>query len=61
VWENDIKKTLIKIGRKNVHYSPFAETRQLPKQPKPRVATADSKEWEKHAVSSVYSLHSDAR
>jgi hypothetical protein len=28
------------------------------KQTKPRVATADSKEWTKRAVSSVYSLHS---
>jgi hypothetical protein len=41
-------------------YSPFAETRQR-KQSKPRVATADSKVWTKRAVSSVYSLHSDAR
>jgi hypothetical protein len=41
-------------------YSPLAETRQR-KQSKPRVATADSKEWTKRAVSSVYSLHSDAR
>jgi hypothetical protein len=31
------------------------------KQSKPRVATADSMEWTKRAVSSVYSLHSDAR
>jgi hypothetical protein len=42
------------------HYSPFAETRQR-KQSKSRVATADSKERTKRAVSSVYSLHSDAR
>jgi hypothetical protein len=28
---------------------------------KPRVATANSKEWAKRAVSSVYSLYSDAR
>jgi hypothetical protein len=40
-------------------YSPFAETRQR-KQSKPRVATPDSKEWTKRAVTSVYSLHSDA-
>jgi hypothetical protein len=41
-------------------YSSFAETRQR-KQSKSLVATADSKEWTKRAVSSVYSLHSDAR
>jgi hypothetical protein len=41
-------------------YGPFAETRQR-KQSKSRVATADSKEWTKRAVSSVYSLHSYSR
>jgi hypothetical protein len=44
----------------NYCYSPFAETRQR-KQSNPRIATADSKAWTKRAVSSVYSLHSDAR
>jgi hypothetical protein len=43
-----------------LHYSPFAESSQC-KQSMPRVATADSKEWTKRAVTSVYSLHSEAR
>jgi hypothetical protein len=43
-----------------IDYSSFSESRQR-KQNKPCVATADSKEWKKRAVTSVYSLHSDAR
>jgi hypothetical protein len=40
-------------GSMNMNYSPFAETRHR-KRSKPRVATADSKEWTKRAASSVY-------
>jgi hypothetical protein len=52
-------KQKVKAAGSQFDYSPFAETGQH-KQSKPLVATADSKEWTKRVVSSVYSLHSDA-